>query len=145
MSPGAQASRPARSRVVSSALIDCGRSARQLIQQRRQFVAQLAPIDNHVNGTVIKTRAEALDIEVVVGDPNELVGSVEAFGLLLQYPGTYGEVHDIAPLIERAHAAQTLVTVAADTQELEKAHRIRPLGLRRRLCTVAPIGPCIVR
>ncbi|GAB5453415.1 MAG: aminomethyl-transferring glycine dehydrogenase [Halioglobus sp.] len=67
---------------------------------------------------VVKTRAAALDIEVVVGDPNELVGSTEAFGLLLQYPGTYGHLHDLEPLIEQAHAAQTLVTVAADIMAL---------------------------
>ena len=67
---------------------------------------------------VVQTRAEALDIEVVVGDPNELVGSTEAFGLLLQYPGTYGHLRDIAPLIERAHTATTLVTVAADIMAL---------------------------
>jgi glycine dehydrogenase len=67
---------------------------------------------------VVKTRAEVLGIEVVVGDPDTLLGETEAFGALLQYPGTYGHVHDIAPLIEKAHAAQTLVTVAADIMSL---------------------------
>ena len=67
---------------------------------------------------VVKTRAEQLDIEVVVGKPEELVGNTEAFGLLLQYPGTYGHLDDISPLIEKAHAAKTLVTVAADIMAL---------------------------
>ncbi len=67
---------------------------------------------------VVKTRAEVLDIEVVVGDPNTLVGTVEAFGLLVQYPGTYGHLEDIGPLIEQAHQAQTLVTVASDLMAL---------------------------
>jgi glycine dehydrogenase len=67
---------------------------------------------------VVRTRAEALDIEVVVGDPAQLAGSTEAFGLLLQYPGTYGHVHDLEPLIAKAHAAGTLVTVAADLMSL---------------------------
>jgi glycine dehydrogenase len=67
---------------------------------------------------VVKTRAAPLDIEVVVGDPHELLGSTEAFGLLLQYPGTYGDLHDIGPIIEQAHAANTLVTVAADIMAL---------------------------
>ncbi len=67
---------------------------------------------------VVRTRAEALDIEVVVGDPEQLVGSTEAFGLLLQYPGTYGHVRDLQPLIARAHEAGTLVTVAADILSL---------------------------
>ncbi|KZX55103.1 glycine dehydrogenase (aminomethyl-transferring) [Halioglobus sp. HI00S01] len=67
---------------------------------------------------VIKTRAEVLNIDIVVGNPNELVGKTEAFGVLLQYPGTYGNLDDIAPLIEQAHAAKTLVTVAADIMAL---------------------------
>ena len=54
---------------------------------------------------VVQTRAEALDIEVAVGDPAELVGRTEAFGVLLQYPGTYGHLDDISPLVEKAHAA----------------------------------------
>ena len=67
---------------------------------------------------VVQTRAEALDIEVIVGKPNELVGQTEAFGLLLQYPGTYGHLDDISPLVEQAHAAKTLVAAAADIMAL---------------------------
>ncbi len=63
---------------------------------------------------VVETRAHALDIEVVVGDPEQLLDSTEAFGLLVQYPDTYGQVRDLGPLIERAHGANTLVTVASD-------------------------------
>jgi glycine cleavage system P protein (glycine dehydrogenase) len=67
---------------------------------------------------VVKTRAHALDIDVVVGNIDELLGATEAFGVLLQYPGSYGELTDIRPLIERAHEAKTLVTVAADIMSL---------------------------
>ena len=67
---------------------------------------------------VVKTRAEVLGIEVIVGKPEELLGATEAFGLLLQYPGTHGELLDISPLIAKAHAAKTLVTVAADIMAL---------------------------
>jgi glycine cleavage system P protein (glycine dehydrogenase) len=67
---------------------------------------------------VVKTRAEALDIEVLVGQPDELLGATEAFGLLLQYPGTYGHLQDISGLIDKAHEANTLVTVAADIMAL---------------------------
>jgi glycine cleavage system P protein (glycine dehydrogenase) len=67
---------------------------------------------------VIKTRAEALDIEVIVGDPATLLDNHEAFGLLLQYPGTYGHLNDISPLVEQSHAANTLVAVAADIMAL---------------------------
>ena len=67
---------------------------------------------------VLKTRAEVLNIEVIIGKPEELVGTTEAFGLLLQYPGTYGHLEDISPLIDKAHEAKTLVCVAADIMAL---------------------------
>ena len=67
---------------------------------------------------VVHTRAEALGIEVIVGQPDELLGATEAFGLLLQYPGTYGHLEDISPLINKAHEANTLVAVAADIMAL---------------------------
>ena len=77
---------------------------------------------------VVQTRAEALDIEVVIGNPTELVGNTEAFGMLLQYPGTYGHLEDISPLIEAAHAAQTLVATAADLMALTLARPPGALG-----------------
>ena len=67
---------------------------------------------------VVQTRAEALDIDIVVGQPQDLLGATEAFGLLLQYPGTYGHLADISPLIDKAHEANTLVCVAADIMAL---------------------------
>ena len=67
---------------------------------------------------VVKTRAEALDIEVVIGDPGALLAKHDAFGLLLQYPGTHGDLEDISPLIETAHGKQTMVAVAADIMAL---------------------------
>ena len=67
---------------------------------------------------VVRTRARPLEIDVVVGDPHQLLGDTDAFGVLLQYPGSYGDLHDLGPLIEKAHAAKTLVTVAADIMAL---------------------------
>ncbi|MFT4518622.1 MAG: glycine dehydrogenase [Halioglobus sp.] len=67
---------------------------------------------------VVKTRAQALDIDIVVGQPEDMLANNEAFGLLLQYPGTYGHLEDISPLIETAHEAKTLVAVAADIMAL---------------------------
>ncbi|BCN93031.1 glycine dehydrogenase (decarboxylating) [Thiomicrorhabdus immobilis] len=66
------------------------------------------------NIEVVKTRAEPLGIDVVVGNPAEGLDNLDLFGMLLQYPGTYGEVADLTPLIEAAHAKKALVAVAAD-------------------------------
>jgi glycine dehydrogenase len=48
-----------------------------------------------------------------VGDPDTMPMD-EAFGILLQYPDDRGEVRDLKPIIEKAHAAGLLVAVASD-------------------------------
>ncbi|MDQ3418175.1 MAG: aminomethyl-transferring glycine dehydrogenase [Acidobacteriota bacterium] len=62
---------------------------------------------------VLKGRAEPLDIRLDIGDPDTLDMS-QAFGLLLQYPDDGGEVRDLRPIIEKAHAAGLFVAVASD-------------------------------
>ncbi|MDD2090518.1 aminomethyl-transferring glycine dehydrogenase [Pseudomonas guariconensis] len=65
---------------------------------------------------VVRTRAEPLGIEVVVGDETHLQGqNLEGyFGLLLQYPASTGAIGDHRALVARAHAAGALVAVATD-------------------------------
>ncbi|MEV5821098.1 aminomethyl-transferring glycine dehydrogenase [Micromonospora haikouensis] len=74
---------------------------------------------------VITSRAQPLGIEVRVVDldADDLPG--EFFGLHLQYPGASGAVRDHTPLVEAAHAAGALVTVAADLLALTL---LRPPG-----------------
>jgi glycine dehydrogenase len=67
---------------------------------------------------VIQTRARELEINIIVGEPEALLESTAAFGMLLQYPGTYGHLENISPLIAKAHSQQTLVAVAADIMAL---------------------------
>jgi len=63
---------------------------------------------------VVRTRAEPIGIDVVVGDPHADVPLDSVFGVLLQYPGTTGEVRDDRALVEALHARGVLVAVAAD-------------------------------
>ncbi|GAA0625765.1 aminomethyl-transferring glycine dehydrogenase [Kribbella sandramycini] len=63
---------------------------------------------------VVRTRAEALGIEVVVADTTDGLPQGDFFGFLVQYPGSGGVVRDLKPLIEAAHAQDTLVAVASD-------------------------------
>jgi glycine dehydrogenase len=75
---------------------------------------------------VLRTRAEPLGIEIVVGaaaDCDFSDGTV--FGCLVQYPATDGAVRDYAPLAERAHEAGALLVVAADLLALTL---LRPPG-----------------
>ncbi len=65
------------------------------------------------NIAVIQTRAEPLDIKVIVGCPDDLDASV-VFGAIFQYPGTYGHVRDFTAQIEALHANKALGIIAAD-------------------------------
>jgi glycine dehydrogenase len=67
---------------------------------------------------VVRTRAEAMGIEVLVTDlADGLPATVLESGLcgvLVQYPGTSGRVLDPRPVIEQAHERGALAVVAAD-------------------------------
>ncbi len=63
---------------------------------------------------VLITRAEPLGIEVVIGDEHELADTDGFFGALLQYPASNGDIFDYRELVERFHAGNALVAVAAD-------------------------------
>jgi glycine dehydrogenase len=62
---------------------------------------------------VLRTRAEPLDIELVVGDDVDAAGT-EAFGVLLQYPDTFGAANDYQSVADAVHARGGLVAVATD-------------------------------
>lgn len=62
---------------------------------------------------VVKTRAKYFGFDVVIGALDALP-QTEAFGALLQYPGTTGEVRDLTEIIAKAQANKTLATVATD-------------------------------
>ncbi len=64
---------------------------------------------------VVKTRAEPLGIEVVVGSPQKLSFDAQVpFGILLQYPSSTGGIENYESLIASAHAKGALVAVASD-------------------------------
>jgi len=62
---------------------------------------------------VIRTRAEPLGIELVIGDDAQ-AATVDAFGVLLQYPDTFGHVGDYQSIAAAVHARNGLVAVATD-------------------------------
>ena len=62
---------------------------------------------------VVRTRAEPLGIELVVGADAD-AASTEAFGVLLQYPDTFGGIHDYKAIADAVHARGGLVAVATD-------------------------------
>jgi glycine dehydrogenase len=63
---------------------------------------------------VLRTRAEPLGWNLIVGDPLADLGHAEVFGALLQYPGTSGAVRDLRPAIAALRTKGALAIVAAD-------------------------------
>ncbi|RDS80742.1 glycine dehydrogenase (aminomethyl-transferring) [Dyella monticola] len=62
---------------------------------------------------VLHTRADGVGIQLHVGDAAD-VASVDSFGVLLQYPNTYGQIHDYRAMAEAVHARGGIVAVATD-------------------------------
>jgi glycine dehydrogenase len=70
---------------------------------------------------VVKTRAEAIGLDIVVGDPAaaDFAGS-DFCGVLVQYPSTYGAVDapGLASIAARAKSTKTVVVCATDLLSL---------------------------
>jgi glycine dehydrogenase len=67
---------------------------------------------------VVKTRAGVRGIEVRLSSYADFEIGPDVFGVLVQYPATDGAVIDYTKTSERAHAADALVSVAADLLSL---------------------------
>jgi len=63
---------------------------------------------------VIQTRAKPLGIDVMVTDTSAGLPDGDYFGLVLQYPGSSGQVRDLGPIVAAAHERGAIVTVATD-------------------------------
>jgi len=74
---------------------------------------------------VLRTRAEPLGIHVVTFGCADGLPDHDAFGLLLSYPGSSGEVRDHTRLVEDAHARGAVVSVTTDLLALTL---LRPPG-----------------
>src|SRR6266536_3113948 len=95
-------------------------------QQRHVFLADADCLPQTL--AVLRTRAEPLGIHLVVEPVTQEAIARQGgdlFGVLLQFPGASGVIRDPGPLIEAAHAAWTLVAVAADLLALTL---LRPPG-----------------
>ncbi|KAL1222333.1 Glycine dehydrogenase (decarboxylating) 1 [Cardamine amara subsp. amara] len=64
---------------------------------------------------VCKTRADGFDLKVVTADLKDIdYSSGDVCGVLVQYPGTEGEVLDYAEFVKNAHANGVKVVMATD-------------------------------
>ncbi|MEW6056021.1 MAG: aminomethyl-transferring glycine dehydrogenase [Bdellovibrionota bacterium] len=63
---------------------------------------------------VVKTRAEPLGIDVIVGDHTELDPKRPIFGALVQYPATDGTIFDYSDFAKQVHASDALLVASCD-------------------------------
>jgi glycine dehydrogenase len=67
---------------------------------------------------VVRGRAAAIGIDVVVADVAAELPDGDAFGVVFQSPGASGALRNLAPLIAAAHNRGMLTTIAADLLSL---------------------------
>jgi len=67
---------------------------------------------------VLETRSIPLGINLVYGDASKTNFTDKFYGILLQYPGKYGQVNDYTSLITFAHQNDVKVVMAADLMSL---------------------------
>lgn len=70
------------------------------------------------NIDLLKTRAEPMGVELVIGSHRDFSFNEEFFGALVQYPDVVGTIHDYRDFVDRAHKEGVLVAVAADIMSL---------------------------
>ncbi|MBC7531623.1 MAG: aminomethyl-transferring glycine dehydrogenase [Oligoflexus sp.] len=107
--------------IANASLLDEGTAAAEAMTMSRdicdaeQGATYLIAADCHPQTIeVVRTRAEALGIPTKVVAPQEMKISKDSFGVLLQYPNTFGSIEDYAALISKAKAEGLIVTFATD-------------------------------
>jgi len=63
---------------------------------------------------VVRSRAEALKIKIVIGNHETFTFNEKCFGALVQYPDTFGTIHDFSGFAKKVHDAGAIFTVATD-------------------------------
>src|SRR6266404_478662 len=106
--------------VANASLLDEATAAAEamaLAERASQAKSKSFFVDREVHPqtlAVLRTRAEPLGLNLIVGDPLTDLASAEVFGGLLQYPGTSGAVRDLKPVIAALRGKGALAILAAD-------------------------------
>ncbi|NOL50960.1 aminomethyl-transferring glycine dehydrogenase [Pelistega suis] len=104
--------------VANASLLDEGTAAAEamtLARRSSKSKSNVFFVSKHVHPQtweVVRTRAEPLGYDVVLGD--EADGLPECFGVLLQYPHSLGTVANYEALAAKAHEQGAIVIAAAD-------------------------------
>ena len=107
--------------IANASLLDEGTAAAEAMHLTRAMTSATGTLTYMVDEgchqqtiAVVRTRAEARGMEIVVTNPRNFAFAPGVIGALIQYPATDGGVEHWGAFCERAHAAGALVTVATD-------------------------------
>ena len=106
--------------ISNASLLDEGTAAAEamtLAQRQAKSQSKVFIVDSDCHPQTIecvKTRAEPLGIEVKIGSAAQLMAAGDYFAVLAQYPSTTGQIHDLGPSADAAHAKGALFICAAD-------------------------------
>lgn len=106
--------------IANASLLDEGTAAAEAMTLAKRMArgnkSNVFFVSKHVHPqtlAVLTTRAEAMGIDLHVGEDAD-AATVESYGVLLQYPDTFGCIRDYKALVESVHARKALVCVATD-------------------------------
>ncbi|NPU69305.1 aminomethyl-transferring glycine dehydrogenase [Bradyrhizobium sp. 83012] len=106
--------------VANASLLDEGTAAAEamaLAERSARAKTKAFFVDQNVHPqtlAVLRTRAEPLGWQLIVGDPAKDLEGAEVFGGLLQYPDTTGALRDPRTAIAKLHDRGALAILAAD-------------------------------
>ncbi len=105
--------------IANASLLDEGTAAAEamtLAKRSAKSKSNLFYVSNGVHPQtieVLRTRAEPMGIELLIGNDADAL-TADCFGVLLQYPNTFGGIGDYKALADAVHARNGLVAVATD-------------------------------
>ena len=105
--------------IANASLLDEATAAAEAMTLARRSAKSKSDVFFVSNGVhpqtleVLRTRAEPLDITLLIGDDAAAIDT-DAFGVLLQYPDTFGSVNDYQAISDAVHARGGVVAVATD-------------------------------
>jgi glycine dehydrogenase len=105
--------------IANASLLDEGTAAAEAMTLAKRSSKSKSNVFFVSNGVhpqtieVLRTRAEPMGIELTIGDDAE-APATDSFGVLLQYPNTFGRIHDYKALADAVHARGGVVAVAVD-------------------------------
>lgn len=111
--------------MANASLLDEGTAAAEAMAMSQRIVKKnkstLYFVDQYCHPqtiAVLKTRAKHFGFTVIVGDAETQLAEEDFFGVLLQYPNTYGNVLNLNEIIALAKSKNAIVTVASDLLSL---------------------------